>query len=80
MNLDNMRPRDEFVQERYRAFENQERIARGEEPRPMRRGPGGHREFADPANEQVEWLRQAGFAHVDVPWKRLTRALIVGYK
>ena len=37
-------------------------------------------EHPDPVDEQLTWLRDAGFAHVDCLWKKLGRALIVGYK
>jgi tRNA (cmo5U34)-methyltransferase len=77
VNIDNMRPRDEFLRARYAQVD----------PRPARYGSqgqrprtGGGREHPDPVDEQLEALRQAGFAHVDCFWKRLGRAMIVGFK
>ena len=77
--LDNMRPKDPFLVERYRAVPDP-----GAAPRPQRadgepRPPGG-REHTDPVDEQLALLREVGFSHVDLIWKRLGRSVIAGFK
>lgn len=77
MDVDNMRPRDEFLRARY-AQVDPSRPGYGnrtETPRP----PSG-REHPDPVAEQLTFLRDAGFVHVDCFWKRLGRSLIGGFK
>lgn len=79
-NYDNMRPRDAYLQERYRDAlpDNWMRRMRNAEGQERRQGSGT--EFPDPFDEQLTWLRQAGFASVDCFWKRLARSLVGGYK
>jgi tRNA (cmo5U34)-methyltransferase len=75
-NIDNMRPRDEYFRAVYRKMGN-----RSTRPQGMGGGNGGSgTEHPDPVDEQLTWLRDAGFAHVDCLWKKLGRAMIVGYK
>ncbi|HEX3247406.1 MAG TPA: class I SAM-dependent methyltransferase [Chloroflexota bacterium] len=76
-NIDNMRPRDDYFRAVYRKMGN-----RSTRPQGMGGGNGGGSgtEHPDPVGEQLTWLRNAGFAHVDCLWKKLGRALIVGYK
>jgi tRNA (cmo5U34)-methyltransferase len=72
--IDNMRPRDRYFRDVYR---------RGRQrPSPSAsRGTGdGGTEHPDPVDDQVAWLLEAGFAHADCLWKKLGRALIVGYR
>lgn len=72
-NIDNMRPRDEFFRGVYRKMGH-----RGTRPQGM--GTPSGTERPDPVDDQVTWLRDAGFSHVDCLWKKLGRAMIVGYK
>ncbi len=75
--LDNMRPRDQFLRERYSQADPNRPAGYGNQPRP----PGGSgREHPDPVGEQLVSLRDAGFAHVDCFWKRLGRSVIGGFK
>lgn len=76
--LDNMRPRDPFLVERYRQLPDAGSPPR--EPRPAGQGTGSGREHPDPVDEQLESLRAAGFSHVDIFWKRLGRSVIAGFK
>jgi tRNA (cmo5U34)-methyltransferase len=75
--IDNMRPRDDFLRQRYGQVPDPTAP-----PRPQNRpaGTGGSREHPDPVAEQLAWLRAAGFTHVDCFWKRLGRAMIAGFK
>lgn len=80
VNIDNMRPHDDFLRERYRVAADRERAARGEAP-VQRSGQGGSgREFPDPVGEQLGVLRDVGFQHVECFWKRMTRAMIGGFR
>jgi tRNA (cmo5U34)-methyltransferase len=73
-NIDNMRPRDDYFRAVYRKLGPRS-------TRPQGMGSGGSgTEHPDPVDEQLTWLRNAGFSHVDCLWKKLGRALIVGYK
>ena len=74
-NIDNMRPRDDYFRAVYRKLG-----PRSTRPLGMGGGGGSGTEHPDPVDEQLTWLRNAGFAHVDCLWKKLGRALIVGYK
>jgi tRNA (cmo5U34)-methyltransferase len=76
--LDNMRPRDPFLVERYRAVPDPGAAPR--QPRPAGERPAGGREHPDPVNEQLGLLAEVGFAHVDCIWKRLGRSVIAGFK
>jgi SAM-dependent methyltransferase len=76
--LDNMRPRDAFWVERYRAVPDPGAAPR--QPRAPGERPAGGREHTDPVNEQLALLREVGFAHVDCIWKRLGRSVIAGFK
>jgi tRNA (cmo5U34)-methyltransferase len=77
--LDNMRPRDQFLRERYAQADPSRPTGYGNQARP--RTPGGSgREHPDPVSEQLASLRDAGFAHVDCFWKRLGRSVIGGFK
>ena len=77
--LDNMRPRDPFLRERYAQADPNRPTGYGNQGRP--RTPGGSgREHPDPVDEQLASLREAGFAHVDCFWKRLGRSVIGGFK
>jgi len=80
VDLDNMRPRDPFLMDRYRQMPDPGSAPRP--PRPAGEAPrtGGGREHPDPVNEQLVSLREAGFAHVDCLWKRLGRSVIAGFK
>jgi hypothetical protein len=49
-------------------------------PRAAGGRPAGGREHPDPVDEQLDMLRSAGFAHVDIFWKRLGRSVIAGFK
>lgn len=76
--LDNMRPRDPFLAERYRAVPDPGAAPR--QPRPPGDRPAGGREHTDPVNEQLALLREVGFVHVDCIWKRLGRSVIAGFR
>ena len=76
--LDNMRPRDPFLVERYRQLPDPGAAPRT--PRAEGERPAGGREHTDPFDEQLDMLRAAGFVHVDVFWKRLGRSVIAGFK
>jgi tRNA (cmo5U34)-methyltransferase len=41
---------------------------------------GGTREYVDPLEDHLQWLRAAGFPHVDCFWKRLDYAMVGGFK
>ncbi|MPZ15453.1 MAG: methyltransferase domain-containing protein [Chloroflexi bacterium] len=77
--IDNMRPRDDFLRQRYGQAPDPTQIPRTQD-RPAGQRTGGGREHHDPVDEQLAWLREAGFAHVDCFWKRLGRAMIGGFK
>jgi tRNA (cmo5U34)-methyltransferase len=80
-NIDNMRPRDDFLRKRYSQAPdptNPTPVVR--EPRPAGERPAGGREHPDPVGEQLVWMREAGFAHVDCFWKRLGRSMVGGFK
>ena len=82
-NLDTASPETDFLHETMR------RIRRSEgEPRPerMERTPEQaahdalHHHRDATLARHLEWLKAAGFAHVDCFWKRLASALVGGYK
>jgi tRNA (cmo5U34)-methyltransferase len=75
-NIDNMRPRDDYFRAVYRKMGPRSTSQRSNQN--MSTGSGT--EHPDPVDEQLDWLRNAGFAHVDCLWKKLGRAMIVGYK
>ncbi|HZT08880.1 MAG TPA: class I SAM-dependent methyltransferase [Chloroflexota bacterium] len=77
VDVDNMRPRDEFLRSRY-AQVDPARPRYGNRAQTPR--TGGSREHPDPVAEQLAILREVGFEHVDCFWKRLGRALIGGFK
>ncbi len=88
INLDNMRELDEVLRQRFRLARSIAGDPRGmralgdrrpSEPRPPR-PESEQTEFPDPLNDQVAWLREAGFEHADCLWKRLDFAMIGGYK
>lgn len=75
---DNTNANDDFTRARYNAA-NPNYVPRpprpeGEAPRPA------SREFPEPIEDQLRYLRQAGFPHVDVFWKHLGRSLFGGFK
>lgn len=76
-NIDNMRPRDDYLRDLYRQAGQPRQV--GARPQVQRTG-GGHREHPDPVPEQLGWLQEAGFDHVDCFWKRLGRSMIGGYR
>jgi tRNA (cmo5U34)-methyltransferase len=78
IDIDNMRPRDEFLRARYAQAEPGRPTGYGRSAQAPR--TGGSREHPDPVAEQLESLRAAGFEHVDCFWKRLGRAMIGGFK
>src|SRR6266545_2332710 len=75
LDIDNMRPRDEFLRARYAKVDPCRPTGYGNQANRQPR-PGGSREHPDPVAEQLASLRDAGFTHVDCFWKRLGRALI----
>lgn len=78
-NIDNMRPRDDFLRELYRRGPDPVRPVR--DPDQTLRPPGtGSSEHPDPMEEQLGWLREAGFNHVDCLWKQFGRSMIAGFK
>jgi tRNA (cmo5U34)-methyltransferase len=77
--IDNMRPRDDFLRQLYRRVPDPTVPARMQS-QPTAERPAGGREHTDPVAEQLTWLREAGFAHVDCFWKRLGRSMIAGFK
>ncbi len=77
--IDNMRPNERFLQELYRRGPDAVRPMQAPTPTPRPAGTGS-REHPDPMEDQLGWLRQAGFNHVDCLWKQLGRAMIVGFK
>jgi tRNA (cmo5U34)-methyltransferase len=77
LDIDNMRPRDDFLRARYAQVDPARPRPGNNEQRPR---TGGSREHTDPVAEQLASLRDAGFSHVDCFWKRLGRALIGGFK
>jgi tRNA (cmo5U34)-methyltransferase len=80
LDVDNMRPNDDFLKTRYRVASDPAHTAAVARSRPVGQGTGGGREHQDPVGDQLTWLREAGFEHVDCFWKRLGRALIGGFK
>jgi tRNA (cmo5U34)-methyltransferase len=79
VDLDNMRPKDPFLVERYRAVPDPGAAPR--QPRPEGEArPAGGREHPDAVEDQLAILREVGFAHVDLVWKRLGRSVIAGFK
>ena len=77
--IDNMRPNDDFLRARYRQVPDPTVPARLQARSPGQPG-GGAREHQEPVADQLAYLREAGFAHVDCFWKRLGRAMIAGFK
>jgi SAM-dependent methyltransferase len=78
LDVDNMRPRDEFLRARYAQADPGRPTGYGNRAQTPR--TGGSREHPDPVAEQLTFLREAGFSHVDCFWKRLGRAMIGGFK
>jgi tRNA (cmo5U34)-methyltransferase len=77
-NLDMTPPREEYLRGRYRDAGS---FMRGEQSDPARanRAPTpGH--YWETVEDQLAYLREAGFNPVDCFWKRLTNALVGGYK
>ena len=79
-NVDNMRPRDDVLRERYAEIRDPEAAARRRAARAAGQPGGGGREHSDPVADQLAWLRAAGYQHVDCFYKKLDRAMIGGYK
>lgn len=77
--IDNMRPRDEVLRDRYATIRDPVRAAEARARRAQRPG-GGSREWSDPVEEQLPLLQEAGFQHVDCFHKKMDRAMIGGYK
>ncbi len=82
IDIDNMRPRDDVLQDRYAEIRNPEQAAARRQRMAERaaRGETGNREHSDPVPDQLAALRDAGFQHVDCFWKKLDRAMIGGYR
>jgi SAM-dependent methyltransferase len=82
LDVDNMRPHDDFLKRRYQVASDPAHTAAVGRSRPTGGGTGGGsgREHQDPVGDQLTWLRDAGFEHVDCFWKRLGRAMIGGFK
>jgi SAM-dependent methyltransferase len=77
IDIDNMRPRDEYLRARYAQADPGRPTGYGNRAQAPR--TGGSREHPDPVAEQLTFLREAGFSHVDCFWKRLGRAMIGGF-
>lgn len=77
--IDNMRPNDDFLRARYRQVPDPTVPARLQARSPGQPG-GGAREHQEPVVDQLAYLRDAGFSHVDCLWKRLGRSMIAGFK
>ena len=83
-NLDTASAESDFLNDamrRVRRAENEPRPPREERrtPEQMAHDALHHHRNATLARH-LEWLRAAGFAHVDCFWKRLSTALVGGYK
>jgi SAM-dependent methyltransferase len=80
--IDNMRPRDEVLRDRYAEIRDPLRAAEARARRAQRAAAGDRtsHEWSDPVDEQLPFLQEAGFQHVDCYWKRMDRAMIGGYK
>ncbi len=82
-NLDTASPETDFVNNAMRRVRRREN-----EPRPPRQertpGQAAHDAMHHHRNatlaRHLEWLKAAGFAHADCFWKRLSTALVGGYK
>jgi tRNA (cmo5U34)-methyltransferase len=81
-NVDNMRQSDEFLRKLYRQVPDPTNPTPAAPTAPRQSGerPAGGREHPDPVEDQLVWMREAGFVHVDVFWKRLGRSMVGGFK
>ena len=80
-NFDTASPESDFlhgVMRKVRRAENQPRTE-NRTPEQMAHDAMHHHRNATLARH-IEWLKAAGFTHVDCFWKRLTTALVGGYK
>ena len=77
LNLDLVSAPDEALDARYRAVAEEEQAAT-EEASPPATVPR-HHSHLEPLDRHLDWLREAGFEHVDCFWKRLGSALFGGY-
>lgn len=78
LNLDLVSAPDEGLEARYRAIMQAEQAGRDEAPPPAELPR--HHSHLEPLDRHLEWLRDAGFEHVDCFWKRLGGALFGGYR
>ena len=78
LNLDLVRAPDDALETRYRDIMQAEQAAR-EDSRPPSTLPR-HHSHLEPLDRHLDWLRDAGFEHVDIFWKRLGSALFGGYR
>ena len=78
LNLDLVSAPDEALDARYRAIMQSEQADRDEAPPPAELPR--HHSHLEPLDRHLEWLRDAGFGHVDCFWKRLGGALFGGYR
>ncbi len=80
-NLDTASPETDFVNDAMRRVRRRENA-----PRPSTRTPeqiahdAMHHHRNATLARHIEWLKAAGFAHVDCFWKRLSTALVGGYR
>jgi len=79
-NLDMVGPSDEYLRARYREAGDALRgVPIDRSPnRAVRTPTPGH--YFDTLDDQLRFLREAGFVSVDVFWKRLGQSVIGGYK
>lgn len=75
LNLDGARPADEELADVYRAAGGRPARARPDEERARLTN-----HYFETLDEQLDFLRAAGFRHVDCFWKNLDLVLIGGYK
>jgi len=78
LNLDLVSPPDDALEARYRAIMQSEQPDREDTPTPSTLPR--HHSHLEPLDRHLEWLRDAGFEHVDCFWKRLGNALFGGYR
>ena len=82
-NLDTASPETDFLHETMRRVSRAEREPRHEpaERSPEQRAHDALHHHRDATlARHIEWLKAAGFAHADCFWKRLSAALVGGYK
>ncbi|HEY3115145.1 MAG TPA: class I SAM-dependent methyltransferase [Chloroflexota bacterium] len=78
--IDNMRPNEAFLQQLYRRGPDAVRPMGAPAVGTPRPAGTPSREHPDPMEDQLGWLRAAGFQHVDCLWKQLGRSMIAGFK